>query len=78
MVEFAVDNMAYFMVPRYVRFVEELPKTATAKVRKGELIDLVKQTPQVMWDREAAGMEVNRFTAGKRAAGNCCLLINPG
>jgi crotonobetaine/carnitine-CoA ligase len=67
-IEFAVDNMAYFMVPRYVHFVDELPKTATAKVRKGELIDFVKQSPQVMWDREAAGIEVNRFTASKRAA----------
>lgn len=36
-VAWAADNLAGFKVPRYVRFVPELPKTATAKVQKEKL-----------------------------------------
>jgi crotonobetaine/carnitine-CoA ligase len=31
------ERLPYFAVPRYVEFVEALPKTPTAKVRKTEL-----------------------------------------
>lgn len=31
-IEFAVDRMAYFMVPRYVAFVDEMPKTPSQKI----------------------------------------------
>ena len=31
------SNLPYFMVPRYFEFVTSLPKTATEKVKKGEL-----------------------------------------
>jgi len=33
-VDFCRDNLANYKCPRYVRFVNELPKTATGKVRK--------------------------------------------
>jgi crotonobetaine/carnitine-CoA ligase len=44
-------RMAPFMVPRYVRFVEALPKTATARVQKY----LLREEPVGPgdWDREA-------------------------
>ena len=49
-------RMAHFMLPRYVRFTDELPKTPTAKVQKADLRrDGV--TPDT-WDREAAGITV--------------------
>lgn len=33
----AAENLAPFKVPRYLRFIDELPKTATAKVQKEKL-----------------------------------------
>lgn len=36
---FLDDRLPYFMVPRYVEFMPELPKTPTAKVRKQQLRD---------------------------------------
>jgi carnitine-CoA ligase len=35
--EFLVEQMPRYMVPRYIEFMDELPLTATAKVRKVEL-----------------------------------------
>jgi crotonobetaine/carnitine-CoA ligase len=48
--------MPYFMVPRYVRIMESLPKTPTAKVQKHLLRDggVTSDT----FDREAAGIRV--------------------
>lgn len=52
------DRMAYFMVPRYVRIMERMPKTSTEKVQKSELR---RQgiTPDT-WDRVKAGLELKR------------------
>jgi carnitine-CoA ligase len=44
------------MVPRYVRIVEALPKTPTAKVEKARL--RAEGITSDTWDREAAGMKV--------------------
>ncbi|MDA3005190.1 MAG: AMP-binding protein [Actinomycetota bacterium] len=52
------ERMPYFMVPRYIRVVDALPKTPTERVRKTELRD-AGVTPDT-WDREAAGVEVRR------------------
>ncbi len=56
--EFLIHTMPYFMVPRYIRILDELPKTPSAKVMKA---DLRKEgvTPDT-WDREAAGLRVRR------------------
>lgn len=35
--DFLVATMPRFMVPRYIRFLDQLPKTATSKVRKTEV-----------------------------------------
>ena len=52
----------YFMVPRYVRVLPELPKTPSAKVLKA---DLRRQgvTPDT-WDREQAGIVIRRDKIG--------------
>ncbi|MFK7831233.1 MAG: AMP-binding protein [Congregibacter sp.] len=59
---FLIERMPYFMVPRYIRVLDELPKTPTAKVQKhvlrGEAIT------EDTWDREAAGIRVRRETLG--------------
>jgi crotonobetaine/carnitine-CoA ligase len=50
------------MVPRYVRFVAEIPKTETNKQRKNVLRE-AGVTPDT-WDREAAGMRLKRERLG--------------
>lgn len=54
LVEHCKGVMAGFMVPRYVRFVEALPKTPTEKVQKFRLRE-EGVTPDT-WDRERAGV----------------------
>ena len=65
-VEFAIDRMAYFMVPRFVQFIDELPKTPSQKVQKFALREMAKTSYNDMWDREKAGITVTRFTAQER------------
>ena len=62
LLEFLVPRMAHFMVPRFVRIVDELPKTPTQKVRKTVLRDdgITADT----WDREAAGIRIRREKLG--------------
>jgi carnitine-CoA ligase len=52
------EGMAYFMIPRYVRFMDEMPKTPTQRVQKNMLRD-EGVTPDT-WDREQAGYKVKR------------------
>lgn len=52
------ERMPYFMVPRYIRFVEALPKTPTERVQKVKLRD--EGVTSDTWDREAAGVKVKR------------------
>jgi carnitine-CoA ligase len=57
LLKFLIPRMPYFMVPRYVRYAQDLPRTPTQKVRKTELSrEITKET----WDREVAGIVVSR------------------
>jgi crotonobetaine/carnitine-CoA ligase len=58
LLNYAQERMAYFMVPRYVRIMESLPKTPTEKVQKAVLRD--QGITMDTWDREAVGYEVKR------------------
>lgn len=58
LVEFCNSRMAYFAVPRYVRFVLELPKTPSQRIQKFKLRQDGVTTDT--WDREAAGYVVRR------------------
>ena len=62
LLDFLRPRMAHFMIPRYVRVLPELPKTATSKVMKHELRQ--QGVTADTWDREAAGIQVksDRFT----------------
>jgi crotonobetaine/carnitine-CoA ligase len=51
-------HMAYFMIPRYVRCVDALPKTGTERTMKYQL-QSEGVTPDT-WDREAAGYTLKR------------------
>ncbi len=50
------DNIAWFMVPRYVELVAGLPRNATDKVEKYKLKEDWKN--ERTWDREAAGYKL--------------------
>ena len=58
LIEFLIPKLAYFMVPRYVRLVDEIPKTETNKARKVVFRDQ-GVTPDT-WDRETAGIKLHR------------------
>ena len=53
LIDYCVQRMAHFMVPRYVRLVTSLPKTPTDKVEKFKLQQ--EGVTVDTWDREKAG-----------------------
>ena len=55
-------RMAHFMLPRYIRIIDELPKTPTQKVQK-HLLKADGITADT-WDREAQGIVVKREKIG--------------
>ena len=56
--DYCQPRMPYFAVPRFVEFVDALPKTPTAKVRKTVLRE--QGTTAATWDRQAAGYQLRR------------------
>jgi crotonobetaine/carnitine-CoA ligase len=60
--EFLRPRMAHFMLPRFIRIIDELPKTPTQKIQKHLLKDdgVTAET----WDREAAGITVKQEKIG--------------
>ena len=59
-VHFAAEHMSYFMVPRFVEFVDGLPKTASQKIEKYKLKQDAQTRRSQLWDREREGIEVKR------------------
>jgi crotonobetaine/carnitine-CoA ligase len=55
LVDYLAERIPRFMVPRYVEFAGELPKTPTQKVRKSELREL--GVTDATWDRETTGVD---------------------
>ena len=53
---YCADKMPYFAVPRYVRFLEHLPKTPTERVRKVELREM--GLGDDVYDRAKSGPEI--------------------
>lgn len=60
LVRFANRNMAHFMVPRFVHFIEALPKTPSEKIEKYKLKVWAEQNRRSLWDREAIGLKLDR------------------
>jgi carnitine-CoA ligase len=58
LLSFCEERMPYFAVPRYVEFVESLPKTVTDRVQKNKLREF--GITENTWDREKAGYKVKR------------------
>ena len=57
LVRFVEDKLPYFAVPRFVKFLEELPMTSTQKVQKQQLRDAGVAD---CWDRDVAGVRITR------------------
>ena len=53
-------HMSYFMVPRYVAFIDALPKTASEKIEKYKLKQMAAADRATLWDREKAGIKLTR------------------
>jgi crotonobetaine/carnitine-CoA ligase len=57
----AAEHLAYFMVPRFVEIVEEVPRTGTHRAKKGELKK--RGLTAATWDREKELPGLARRTA---------------
>ena len=53
-------NLSYFMVPRYIEFLPELPTTVNQKVEKFRLRQAMEAGLDKVWDREQAGIVLKR------------------
>lgn len=58
LIAYCEERMAYFMVPRYVRYMEDLPKNAVLRVEKYKLRE-EGVTPDT-WDLEKSGYKLKR------------------
>ena len=58
LIRFLDKRMPYFMVPRYVDFTDELPKTPTGKMQKYKVRE--KGITPTTWDRVEAGVKLTR------------------
>jgi crotonobetaine/carnitine-CoA ligase len=58
LMQYCEVHMAYFMVPRYIRIVDALPKTGTERTMKYQLKS--QGVTRDTWDREAAGYTLKR------------------
>jgi crotonobetaine/carnitine-CoA ligase len=59
---FLGERMAYFMIPRYIRILDELPKTPSSKVMKHLLRD--QGVTADTWDREKHNFRFKREKLG--------------
>ncbi len=58
LIGFLSHRMPHFMVPRYIRHMQALPKTPTAKIEKHVLRS--DGVTEETWDRETAGIRISR------------------
>jgi crotonobetaine/carnitine-CoA ligase len=54
----AIDNLPYFAVPRYIEFRTEVPKNPVGRILKYQLRD--EGVTPTTWDREAAGITFSK------------------
>lgn len=64
LISFCEGSMAKFMVPRYVCFVESIPKTASEKVEKYKLRQQAEDNTHRLWDRLACSEPGRRTASG--------------
>jgi len=57
LIDFCRDRMAYYAVPRFIEFIDQLPKTGTERIQYAAL---KARGVAGAWDREQAGIKVER------------------
>ena len=62
LIEFLRPRMPHYMVPRFIRFADDLPKTPTQKVQKHVLRG--DGIPSDTFDREKSGIQIKREMIG--------------
>ena len=60
LLEHCNQNLAYFMVPRYIEIAQDMPRTLSQKVEKYKLRQHAEANLSTLWDRERAGVAVTR------------------
>jgi crotonobetaine/carnitine-CoA ligase len=60
LIRFCSQTMAYFMIPRFIRFADVLPKTASEKVEKYKLRIMAEAERELLWDRQREGVTISR------------------
>jgi crotonobetaine/carnitine-CoA ligase len=58
LISFLTPRLPHFMVPRYIRFMADLPQTPTHKIEKHVL--RAEAVTNDTWDREQAGIRLKR------------------
>jgi crotonobetaine/carnitine-CoA ligase len=56
LIQWCESRLAYFQIPRYIAFVESLPKTPSERIRK----DALSQSTEDCWDLEHSGYKLRR------------------
>jgi crotonobetaine/carnitine-CoA ligase len=67
LLEHLVAHLPHYMVPRYIEFVSELPRTPTNKVRKTYLREL--GVTEATWDRKTAAVSIREIARAQEGAG---------
>lgn len=60
LVNFSAERMAYFMVPRFLEVLPELPITRTEKIEKYKLRESPEARLPHIWDREKSGVVLEK------------------
>jgi crotonobetaine/carnitine-CoA ligase len=60
LIAFCAPQMAYFMVPRFIEFVAQLPVTPTNKVEKYKLRESMEPRLGEVWDREKSDIVLEK------------------
>ncbi|MFH1479782.1 MAG: AMP-binding protein [Pseudomonadota bacterium] len=58
LIKFCEPRMPYFAIPRYIEFVDQIPKTPTEKMEKYKLKEM--GITEKTWDREKVGYKIKR------------------
>ena len=58
LLDFCRDKMADFMIPRFIDFIEKLPKSEVHRIMKRFLKD--RGVTETTYDREKAGYQIER------------------
>jgi crotonobetaine/carnitine-CoA ligase len=60
LIDYCAKILPYFVIPRYVEYVQDFPRTPTLKVQKFKLREAMQENLARVWDREKAGIIFGR------------------